>query len=216
MEMGISEIKNRARQLLADHHGSVLGFLWPTFVAYIVYVSAVSCLDSDILTWLCSISVSLVTYINLLDLFYFKDQRDLNHRPTVSPFTELKTYGSKALIKYIQIIVLQNIFVTLWYMLLLIPGMIKRFSYSQALYLYHDDLVNHRPERRAIDYITLSRQMMDGYKADLFWLRLSFIGWHILAILTLGILYVWLYPYLMLSDIVFHEKLQLEPKNQNM
>lgn len=48
---------------------------------------------------------------------------------------------------------------------------------------------------------------MNGYKRKLFLLDLSFIGWHILAILSLGIGYLWLIPYIYTTKAVFYENL---------
>ncbi len=59
-----------------------------------------------------------------------------------------------------------------------------------------------------MDTITASRRLMKGQKGRLFWLDLSFIGWHILAILTIGIGYLWLNPYISATKAAFYEDLQ--------
>ncbi|HAX1154783.1 TPA: DUF975 family protein, partial [Enterococcus faecium] len=51
------------------------------------------------------------------------------------------------------------------------------------------------------------RKLMDGYKGQLFWLDLSFIGWHILALATAGIGYLWLSPYISATKAAFYEQL---------
>ena len=51
---------------------------------------------------------------------------------------------------------------------------------------------------------------MNGYKGQLFWLDLSFIGWHILAWLTCGIGYLWLNPYIYATKAVFYNNLSEE------
>jgi uncharacterized membrane protein len=63
----------------------------------------------------------------------------------------------------------------------------------------------------ALDAITASRKMMNGYKGKLFCLHLSFIGWALLCGLTFGIGYLWLSPYITLSVSNFYEDLK---KNQ--
>lgn len=85
---------------------------------------------------------------------------------------------------------LVGFFTFMWSLLFIIPGLIKAFSYSQAMYI-----VAENPGMSALDAINSSKKMMNGRKMDLFVLGLSFIGWHILACFTLGILYIWLLPY---------------------
>jgi uncharacterized membrane protein len=98
---------------------------------------------------------------------------------------------------------LQNIFVFLWTMLLIIPGIVKGLSYSMAFFILRDE-----PSINALDAINASKKMMNGYKAKLFCLYLSFIGWGFLAIFTLGVGYLWLMPYMSLSLANFYEDLK--------
>jgi uncharacterized membrane protein len=104
---------------------------------------------------------------------------------------------------------LQTIFITLWCLLFIIPGIVKCFSYSMAFYILHDN-----PDIGALEAITLSRKMMNGYKGKLFGLCLSFIGWGILCCFTFGIGFLWLCPYISLSVANFYEDLkQNQPAN---
>jgi uncharacterized membrane protein len=52
--------------------------------------------------------------------------------------------------------------------------------------------------------LATSKKMMDGYKADLFFLQLSFIGWYLLCLLTVGIGYLWLMPWVHVSTAKFY------------
>ena len=86
---------------------------------------------------------------------------------------------------------LNDLFIALWTLLLIIPGIVKSYSYRMVPYI----LVDH-PELSPTETITLSRKMMDGQKFDAFVLDLSFIGWFILSVLTLGLVGVfWYSPY---------------------
>ena len=67
--------------------------------------------------------------------------------------------------------------------IVIIPGIILRYSYRMVPYILADD-----PEISAADALRKSREMMKGSKWDTFVLELSFIGWDILTVLTLGIL----------------------------
>ncbi|WP_423222199.1 DUF975 family protein [Lactococcus petauri] len=87
-------------------------------------------------------------------------------------------------------------FTTLWTLVFIIPGIIKALSYSQSYFIYYDTLTQTKQKPKLLDTITASRKLMNGYKTNLLCLNLSFIGWHILASLTLGIGYLWLNPYI--------------------
>lgn len=99
--------------------------------------------------------------------------------------------------------VLQAVFNFLWCLLLIIPGIIKMYSYAMTYYIAED-----YPELDANKCIDKSKEMMDGYKFDLFLLHLSFLGWALLCILTLGIGALWLRPYIATSEVVFYERLK--------
>jgi uncharacterized membrane protein len=95
---------------------------------------------------------------------------------------------------------LMEIFIMLWSLLLVIPGIIKALSYSQSMYILYDN-----PEIKALEAITLSRRMMDGYKGKYFLMQLSFIGWGLLSMITLGIGLLWLVPYVQTSNANFYD-----------
>ncbi len=112
--------------------------------------------------------------------------------------------GYKQFFPIFKLLFLQTFFVILWSFLFIIPGVIKACSYSQALRLKKDN-----PDMKALDCITESRKIMDGYKMGCFILNLSFIGWCLLIPLTFGMLGFWLYPYIEVSNAEFYEKLKL-------
>lgn len=99
------------------------------------------------------------------------------------------------------------LYISLWTLLFIIPGIVKMYSYSQAELLYKDyvDNTGKQPDARMI--LEESSEMMNGYKGALFYLDFSFIGWLILNGLTLGILGLWLTPYRTMSRVVFYESL---------
>lgn len=98
---------------------------------------------------------------------------------------------------------LQLIYTVLWYLLLIIPGIIKSYSYSMTYYIMKDN-----PELKNNAAIEKSMQMMDGHKMDLFLLHLSFIGWAILCLLTMGIGFIFLIPYIYTAQAHFYEDLK--------
>lgn len=115
-------------------------------------------------------------------------------------------FTSKRLIPIFLTWLLSTIFLCLWTILLIIPGIIKGLAYSQAYYIVKDR-VNNGEELTPTQAITESRQLMDGHKWEFFLLQLSFIGWAILAIIPLGLGFLWLVPYVHSTNANYYRKL---------
>ena len=98
---------------------------------------------------------------------------------------------------------LMLLFTFLWTLLLIIPGIIAVLSYSMTFYILADD--NSIGAMEAIDK---SKKMMDGYKWKYFCLGLRFIGWSLLCILTLGIGFLWILPYMHVSMVKFYDDIK--------
>ena len=90
----------------------------------------------------------------------------------------------------LKVNLLQGIFTALWSILFIIPGIVKSCAYSQSMYLL--DLHKGKSARECLRE---SEQLMKGHKWDYFRLQLSFIGWWILVVCTLGIAAIWVIPY---------------------
>ena len=99
-------------------------------------------------------------------------------------------YGFEDLWAAIKAQFFMVLFILLWYLLLIIPGIIKTYAYSMTFYILAEN-----KGMPVLEAITLSKKMMDGHKMDLFRLFLSFIGWFILVLITFGIAGIWVYPY---------------------
>jgi uncharacterized membrane protein len=95
------------------------------------------------------------------------------------------------------------VFVVLWSLLLIIPGIVAALGYSMAIYILHDN-----PGLTGMEALARSKEMMDGYKGKLFSLYLSFIGWAFLCVFTFGIGYLWLAPYIKATEASFYENLK--------
>lgn len=91
--------------------------------------------------------------------------------------------------------------------LLIIPGIIVSFGLYFSSYVVADN-----PELTATEVIKKSWNLTKGYKMDIFIFGLSFIGWAMLAPLTLGILYIWLMPYMIVATTLFYEELKKQAK----
>jgi len=97
---------------------------------------------------------------------------------------------------------LRNLFVALWGLLFVIPGIIKNFSYAMTPFILED-----HPELTAKEAIRRSMELMDGHKGELFMLGLTFLGWEILNVFTLGIGSFWLNPYKNAAYAAFYREL---------
>ncbi|WP_027408453.1 DUF975 family protein [Anoxybacteroides tepidamans] len=210
--MTLSALKRQARQSLKGKWGAavllmIVYFLMNTIVPIVVEViisggwSAWSAQENppaaaeifNLLYSLALIPLGVAIYWVFLDA-YRGEAIDIADIFTV--------YGEgKMWLKLIGTSILYGIFVVLWSLLLVIPGIIKALSYSQAFFLFRD-----HPEYGALEAIRESKKRMKGYKWKLFLLYLSFIGWGILSILTLGIGLLWLIPYVYTSLAAFYEE----------
>ena len=113
-------------------------------------------------------------------------------------FEGFKNYGT-----VLGAYLLMVLFIFLWMLLLIIPGIIAAIAYSQTFYiLAEDDAIG------SMDALKKSKEMMDGYKWKYFCLGLRFIGWALLCILTLGIGFLWLSPYIQISYAKFYEDIK--------
>lgn len=100
---------------------------------------------------------------------------------------------------------LRSLYVFLWMLLLIVPGIIKAFSYAMTPFIMTD-----HPELSASEAITRSREMMDGHKLELFVLDLTFIGWAILCALTMNLGYLFLNPYKNAAYTAFYRQISAQ------
>ena len=98
-----------------------------------------------------------------------------------------------------------TVFVALWSILFIIPGIIAGYRYRFALYNLCEN-----PELGVMDALNMSKAQTKGYKLDLFVLDLTFIGWSLLCGLTLGILSIWIAPYIQQTDLGYFEAIKAE------
>lgn len=86
---------------------------------------------------------------------------------------------------------LVGLFTWLWSLLFVIPGIVKAISYSMSMYVLAEN-----KGKAALECIDESKKMTNGHKMDLFVLGLSFIGWMLLGVISCGIAYIWVLPYM--------------------
>jgi uncharacterized membrane protein len=123
------------------------------------------------------------------------------------------TYGFK--MNYVNGVItmlLRVVFIALWTLLLIIPGIIKSYEYRMIPYLLAEN-----PDLEWRDAFATSKRMMDGEKWNAFVLDLSFIGWILLSLITLGLVGIfYVNPYKGLTDAALYmalrEKISLNPQ----
>ncbi len=122
------------------------------------------------------------------------EKSELNH--VVSGFT--KNYKNT-----VKVMFFKDLYVLLWSLLFLIPGIIKSYEYLMVPYILGDN-----PDISKNEALELSRQMMMGQKWNAFVLNLSFIGWNLLSLFTCGILQVfYVTPYIQYTNAALYRRL---------
>ena len=91
------------------------------------------------------------------------------------------------------------LFIWLWSLLFIVPGIIAAYRYRLAPYLMAEN-----PNLGIREAVNMSKELMAGHKWRLFCLNLSFIGWGILSALTCGIGDLWLNPYIYAANAAFY------------
>lgn len=125
-----------------------------------------------------------------------KNNEGKNFELVIEPF-------KKSLITSIVANILMGIFLFLWTLLLVIPGIIKFYAYSMTNFI-----IAENPEIDFMEAIKKSEEMMKGNKFRLFKLHFSFIGWFILGVLTFGVGLIFVYPYVQLAITHFYLELR--------
>ncbi|MCB5245358.1 MAG: DUF975 family protein [Candidatus Cloacimonadaceae bacterium] len=98
---------------------------------------------------------------------------------------------------------LMFVYILLWSLLLIIPGIIASISYSMTFFILAEN-----PQMKAADALRLSKKMMQGHKTEYFMLMLSFIGWYLLSLLTLGIGFLFFNSYVTMASTIFYQQIK--------
>ena len=202
--MNNSQIKAQARERLSGNYGKPLQILFLSFLlSFLSELIVQSIFENEPI-------VSLIITIALIPINYgiavfFLDFTRYKEVDASMLFIGYKDFG-----KIFTMEILMGIYVLLWSLLLVIPGIIKSIAYSMSHYILYDN-----PEMTASEAIKFSEEIMDGRKMDFFKLQLSFIGWILLGIPTFGLLYIWLNPYINTSITYFYEETLRRYKNKS-
>ncbi len=189
------EIKNYAKEKLSGNLGSIwkiliiaLGISLATGLVCGILFSSIDAdfLDSIIAILMVPLGIGTTAFfVSLIESTNF-EAKDL-----------FKYYHD--FVKIIAVTFLMGLVVALGYICFIIPGIVLILSYSLV-----PIILIKKPELGIVETLKYSREKMKGHKLDTFVLGLSFIGWAILGTLTLGILYIWLFPYMQLTFTKFY------------
>lgn len=133
-----------------------------------LYMNAVMNNQPTIMQNLLSVLLSLMTMMIATGIIIFVISECRYHKGSFGNLFD----ALPILIRVAWYQIISTALITLWSMLLIVPGLIASYRYRQGLYI----LLDH-PEMSVMECIRASKHMMDGHKMELFWLDLSFFGW---------------------------------------
>ena len=185
-----TELKNEAKEQIKGK----IGILFLIFL--IIAIIGVGSSFVPIVGWFATIIIMPAFNISLCMIFL-----NLAKREDISVGDVFKGFNITG--KAVWLYIITNFFVFLWSLLLIIPGIIKTFSYSMAPVILADN-----PNLTSSEALSESIRIMDGHKFDLFVLQLSFFLWYILGAITFGIAYVYVVPYYEATMVNFYNEIK--------
>lgn len=192
-----AELKRRAKNDISGNMGMLI------LCMIIVGALSMACSMIPYLGWIGSLLItgpltlgSAYIYLNLTRRF--------------APEVDILFSGFHRFTDTLVLHLLTSIFTFLWSLLLVVPGIIKAISYSQAYYI----LAEH-PEMTAKEALDESIDMMDGHKMDYFVLGLSFIPWLLLVSITCGLAALYVAPYMSATYANFYLAIK-QPEEPNI
>lgn len=177
-----AELKAKARQQLGNQ---IFGNAWLMAVVVCLVVGAITAAAGNLLPGLGAVLVTGPMFYGESKLFYRHavEGGDIRVEKVFDGFKD--DFGGIFVLG-----LLMDLFIALWSLLLVVPGIVKAYAYSQAYYLKAD-----HPEYDWRTCVQESMALMNGHKMELFLLDLSFIGWYILGALCFGIGTLWVSAY---------------------
>ncbi|MBR5873013.1 MAG: DUF975 family protein [Oscillospiraceae bacterium] len=176
----------------------------PTFQAIFIGTIIIICLFAIVfaLAWGAFLSGPIVVG---------KNRFFMEHRAYGSKFTKLFWgFGCGSYLNIVKVMFWCEIKIVLWTLLFIIPGIIKSYEYFMVPYILAEN-----PNMKSEDVFELSKQMTKGEKMSIFLLQLSFIGWMLLCILTCGIGYFFLNPYMEATYAELYQVMREKAKAYN-
>ncbi len=205
--MNRAELKTKAKSMIKGN----LWYLWKppvmwgvcVFVVTFVITLIATSIGKDAGTTLSNILSIIVGIIStVIGIAYAKYVLEFvrgNKMEWKDVFKDAKEH----FVLYLLVSILVGVIVCVASILLVIPGIIAGVGLA-----FYQEVCADNPELGVVDVVKKAWEMTKGHKMDIFVFMLSFIGWAILAGLTLGILYIWLIPYMNVTLVLAYEELK--------
>lgn len=187
--ISIKEIKSKARQQLGN---SIFSNFWLMLLVCCLIQSAINGISSIVVVGPIIVAGPLAYGLARVFINRARGQESVEIGDMFKGFTD--NLGQAILLG-----LLESIFIFLWGLLLFIPGIIKKYSYSMCFYIMQAD-----PTKDWKQCLNESKEMMKGNKGKLFLLDLSFIGWYIVGALCCGIGVLFVMPYHQMARTNFY------------
>lgn len=192
--------RNKAWEQLSPQWGTAVLFTLVYLLISFAVSSVAECVP------LIGVFLTSVVAMGLYPMTYSYNVAFLNNLRSGEPIKIDSLFeGYKDWFRIVLTYFLLYIYVFLWSLLLVIPGIIKAIEYSQVAFILRDN-----PEISENAAIEKSMAMMLGHRWQYFKLQLSFIGWWLLVIVTLGVAALWVQPYVCAACANFYEELKGE------
>lgn len=185
--MNIKQIKNQSKQQVSDN-----------LVTLVILVLIVALIGSvvaaiPVLNFIVGAILLLSQYTIYLNLV------NKNQEPKIEDIQlGLKQWKEVSIMYFFM-----TLFICLWSLLLIIPGVIKSFSYSMCFYILAEN-----PGMSGMEALKRSQEMMKGHKMDLFKLMLSYFWWICLCVITCGLAALYIGPFMYAAQVNFYNAIK--------
>lgn len=197
--MNFSILKKEAKTSLEGNWQTAIVAILITFLPFIVldYLLGIKSDEGGFFAWIAHLMLQAPIHLGLVGVYLKLSRKgDTSAREVFEGFNNWW--------KSFLLALLQCIYIVLWSILLIVPGLIAALSYSMSFFILADN-----PEINSSEALRRSKLMMRGHKTEFFMLNLSFIGWFILSVLSFGVLFiVYVGPYYYATITEFYETLQ--------
>ena len=218
--MNRKEIKKEAKEKIK---GNKFSLFWPVFIIIMIelfsiiifmvpYIYSINDKTTtyDNVKAACIFGIVLVSTIALI--FY------ISYNKFILDFIRNDRFDYEKIIegikgnafRFLSAIILIIIITVCSSLLLIVPGIIVFLGYQMIFFV----LIDSDYELGIIKSLKESRRLLKKYRLNYLMFKLSFIGWRLLSILTLGILNIWLIPYIKTSYALYYEKLKKIPREE--
>lgn len=184
------ELKLQAKDFLKEYY-------WRSFLAVLIVTTisvfleiAFNTENAEFLFVASMLSIGIrifainVLEVGLVNYFVRAEKGDVDVSNIFSVFK------SNNYLNIVKTMVLRDVFLFLWTLLLIIPGIVKSYEYCFIPYILAEN-----PDLEYKEIFEKTKKMTKGEKLEIFILNLSFFGWYFLGLLLFIIGVIFVVPY---------------------